>query len=39
VLGPFSGPSARNGEEFKGSVIMALEAIDYTIEDYTIEPV
>ncbi len=39
VLGPFSGPSARNGEEFKNSVKMALDAIDYQIGDYTIEPI
>jgi branched-chain amino acid transport system substrate-binding protein len=39
VLGPFSGPSARTGEEFKGSTEMALEAIDYQIGDYKIEPV
>jgi len=39
VLGPFSGPSARNGEEFKDSVKMALEAIDYHIGHYRIEPV
>jgi branched-chain amino acid transport system substrate-binding protein len=37
VEGPFSGPSARTGEEFKGSVQMAFEAIDYTIGDYQIE--
>ena len=39
VLGPFSGPSARNGEEFKNSVKMALEAVDYKIGHYRIEPV
>jgi branched-chain amino acid transport system substrate-binding protein len=39
VLGPFSGPSARTGEEFKGSVEMALEEIDSTIGDYSIEVV
>jgi branched-chain amino acid transport system substrate-binding protein len=39
VLGPFSGPSARNGEEFKSSVKMALDAVDYQIGDYTIEPI
>lgn len=37
VLGPFSGPSARTGEEFKGSTEMAFEAIDYKIGDYKIE--
>lgn len=39
VLGPFTGPSARTGDEFKISAEMALEAIDYKIGDYTIEVV
>ncbi len=39
VQGPFTGPSARTGEEFKTSAIMALEKINYTIGDYKIEPV
>jgi len=39
VEGPFSGPSAKNGEEFKNSFTMAMEAINYTIGDYKIEPV
>lgn len=37
VLGPFTGPSARTGEEFKTSAEMALEKINYQIGDYTIE--
>ena len=37
VLGPFTGPSAKTGAEFKGSVKMAMENIDYTIGDYKIE--
>ncbi len=37
VLGPFTGESARTGEEFKAAVQMAFEDIDYTIGDYTIE--
>ncbi|MBS1251076.1 MAG: hypothetical protein MAG451_00106 [Anaerolineales bacterium] len=37
VMGPFSGPSARTGEEFKGSAEMAFEAIDHKIGDYEIE--
>ncbi len=37
VLGPFTGPSARTGEEFKVAAEMAMEAIDYTIGDYKIE--
>ncbi len=39
VLGPFSGPSARTGEEFKGSVTMAMDAINWKIGDYKIEVV
>jgi len=39
VLGPFTGPSAQNGKEFKASVEMAMEAIDYTVGDYKIEVV
>ena len=39
ILGPFSGPSARTGEEFKASATMAFDAIDWTIGDYKIEPV
>jgi branched-chain amino acid transport system substrate-binding protein len=39
VLGPFTGPSARTGDEFKVSSEMALEAIDYTIGDYKLEVV
>jgi branched-chain amino acid transport system substrate-binding protein len=39
IMGPFSGPSARTGEEFRGSATMALEAIDYNICGYTVEPV
>jgi branched-chain amino acid transport system substrate-binding protein len=39
VLGPFTGPSAQNGKEFKASVEMAMDAIDYTVGDYKIEVV
>jgi branched-chain amino acid transport system substrate-binding protein len=39
ILGPFSGPSARTGDEFKAAVQMAFEAIDWKIGHYTIEPV
>ncbi|MFW6068254.1 MAG: ABC transporter substrate-binding protein [Chloroflexota bacterium] len=39
VLGPFTGPSARTGQEFQTSAEMALENIDYTIGDYTLEVV
>lgn len=31
ILGPFTGPSARTGEEFRVSAEMAFEAIDYEI--------
>ena len=37
VLGPFTGPSAKNGAEFKASVEMAMEKINYTVGDYKIE--
>ena len=39
VLGPFTGPSAKTGAEFKGSVTMALEKINYKVGDYKLEPV
>jgi len=39
VLGPFSGPSARTGKEFKGSATMAFDAINWKIGDYKIVPV
>jgi branched-chain amino acid transport system substrate-binding protein len=38
-LGPFSGPSARTGEEFKGSATMAFDEIGWMIGDYKIVPV
>ena len=37
VLGPFTGPSAKNGAEFKASVEMAMDKINYTVGDYKIE--
>ncbi|MEK7312055.1 MAG: ABC transporter substrate-binding protein [Chloroflexota bacterium] len=37
VEGPFTGPSARTGEEFKCSTQMAFEAINYKAGDYKIE--
>ena len=37
VLGPFTGPSAKNGAEFKASVEMALDKIGYTVGDYKLE--
>lgn len=39
VLGPFTGPSARTGEEFRASVHMAFDSIDWKIGDYRLEPV
>ncbi|MCP3899689.1 MAG: ABC transporter substrate-binding protein [Desulfobacteraceae bacterium] len=39
VLGPFTGPSAQTGKEFKASVQMAMDAIDYKVGDYKIEVV
>ncbi|MBN1535436.1 MAG: ABC transporter substrate-binding protein [Anaerolineales bacterium] len=39
VLAPFTGPSSRVGEEFKYSVTMAFDAIDWTVGDYKIEAV
>lgn len=37
VQGPFTGPAARTGDEFKAAVGMAFEKINYTIGDYTVE--
>ena len=39
VMGPYTGPSAKTGDEFKGAVTLALEKIGYKIGDYKIEPV
>ena len=39
VLGPFTGPSAQTGREFKASVGMAMDAINYTVGDYKIKVV
>jgi branched-chain amino acid transport system substrate-binding protein len=39
VLGPFTGPSAQTGKEFKASVEMAMATIDSTVGDYKIEVV
>ncbi|HXG40883.1 MAG TPA: ABC transporter substrate-binding protein [Candidatus Limnocylindrales bacterium] len=39
VEGPFTGPSARTGQEIRGSVELAFEKIGYKVGDYTIEPV
>lgn len=38
-LGPFSGPSAQTGKQFKGGATIALEEVSYRIGNYTIEPV
>lgn len=37
VLGPFTGPSAKTGAEFKASVEMALEKINNKVGDYKIQ--
>ncbi len=39
ILGPFSGPAARTGEEFKGAANMAFDKINWQIGHYKIEPV
>ncbi|NIP14967.1 MAG: ABC transporter substrate-binding protein, partial [Pseudomonadales bacterium] len=39
ILGPFSGPSARTGDEFKGAANIAFGDIDWQIGPYKIEPV
>jgi len=39
ILGPFSGPAARTGQEFKGAATMAFDAINWQIGHYKIEPV
>ncbi|MDR0355188.1 MAG: ABC transporter substrate-binding protein [Deltaproteobacteria bacterium] len=36
-LGPFTGPASRVGEEFKNSINMVFEAVDYKVGDYKIE--
>jgi branched-chain amino acid transport system substrate-binding protein len=37
VIGPFTGPVAATGEEFKGAVTLAFEKINYQIGDYKVE--
>ncbi|MBC2711467.1 MAG: ABC transporter substrate-binding protein [Desulfosarcina sp.] len=39
ILGPFTGPSAKSGAEFKGSVTMAFEKVNNMVGDYKLEPV
>lgn len=39
VMGPFTGPSAKAGQEFKDSVAMALDKIGGKIGNYKIVPV
>ncbi len=39
ILGPFSGPSARTGDEFKAAATMAFEKVNWQIGKYKIEPV
>ncbi len=37
VIGPFTGPASRVGDEFKGSITMAFDAVDNKIGDYDVE--
>jgi branched-chain amino acid transport system substrate-binding protein len=39
ILGPFSGPSALTGEEFKAAATTAFERVNWQIGKYKIEPV
>ena len=39
IIGPFTGPSAKTGQEFKGSVTMAFEKVNNMVGDYKLEPV
>ena len=38
IIGPFTGPSAKSGAEFKGSVTMAFEKVNNMVGDYKLEP-
>lgn len=37
IIAPITGPASRVGEEFKNSIEMAFEKIDYKIGDYKVE--
>lgn len=37
VDGPFTGPSARTGQEFQDAVKLAFDKVDYKIGDYKVE--
>lgn len=39
LLGPYSGPSAQTGSQFRAGATYALEEYDYQVGPYTIEPV
>ena len=39
ILGPFSGPSARTGDEFKAAATMAFDKVNWQICNYKVEPV
>ena len=39
VVGPFTGPSADTGQQFRSSVTLALEKQNYMVGDYKLEPV
>jgi len=37
IMGPFTGPSAKAGQEFKDSIQMAMEKIGGKVGDYKLE--
>lgn len=39
TIGPFNGPLAKSGVEFKGSVTMTFEKINYKAAAYKLKPV
>src|SRR5207302_1497689 len=39
IGGPYTGPVAKTGAEFKGAATLALEKVNYKIGDYKITPV
>lgn len=39
ILGPFTGPAALSGQEFRGSAEIAFDKINWQIGEYKIEPV
>ena len=39
IMGPFTGPAAKTGAQFKGSTTLRLEAINYKVGDYKLNPI